>query len=115
MRAAAPTFGKRTKLARAHFSVFEAAFGDDRYGKAPRQDQGEEGRFRRFSREDVAAHGDNLDIAWLRDENGGSSDLHEPEVIAAEIAANLRMALEEIEALGGLLDNGETEMAEEAA
>ncbi len=31
-------------------------------------DTGESGRFRRFSRDWIAERGDNLDIAWLKDE-----------------------------------------------
>jgi type I restriction enzyme M protein len=115
MRAGAPAFGKRTKLTRGHFAEFEAAFGDDRNGGAPREDQGEVGRFRRFGREDIAARGDNLDIAWLTDESGGNGVVLEPEAIAAEIAANLRMALEEIEALSDLLEAGEEKSVPEAA
>ena len=65
-----------------------------------RKDLGEEGRFRRFTREQVAARGDNLDISWLRDESSGNGDdLPEPEVIAAEILDHLRTAMEEMEAL----------------
>ena len=48
LRANMPSFGKRTPLTRAHFAEFEAAYGDDPHGKAPRSDQGETGRFRRF-------------------------------------------------------------------
>ena len=48
-----PKFGKRT-LTNAHFADFVAAYGTDPNGKAERQDQGEQGRFRRFSREWIA-------------------------------------------------------------
>lgn len=106
MRANAPAFGKRMPLTPAHFADFEAAFGNDPLGKAPRQDQGEGGRFRCFSRDAIRARGDNLDIAWLKDESGNADSEDEPELIAAEIADLLRTALEEIEKLSTLLENG---------
>src|SRR6201999_1020898 len=40
MRTNAPSFGKRTPLARAHFTEFEKAYGDDPLGKSKRKDQG---------------------------------------------------------------------------
>ena len=100
MRANMPSFGKRTPLMREHFAEFEKAYGTDPYGKSKRKDQGEEGRFRKFSREEIAKRGDNLDISWLKDENAtGADDLGEPEVIAAEILEKLRVATAEMEAL----------------
>ncbi len=67
MRAGAPSYGKTRPLRAEDFAEFEVAFGDDPHGRAGRQDQGEEGRFRRFTREEIEARGDNLDISWLRD------------------------------------------------
>jgi type I restriction enzyme M protein len=52
----------------------------------------------------VRARGDNLDIAWLRDESATRhDDLPEPEEIAAEIVVKLREAMEEMEALSEAL------------
>lgn len=100
MRANMPSFGKRTPLTREHFADFEKAFGTDPHGKSKRVDQGEEGRFRRFTREEIAKRGDNLDISWLKDENAArAEELEEPEVIAAEILEKLRTAMAEMEAL----------------
>src|SRR5690606_38585942 len=67
LRADMPSFGKRTPLTREHFASFEKAFGKDPRGKSKRKDEGPEGRFRRFTREDIKKRGDNLDIAWLKD------------------------------------------------
>lgn len=57
-------FGKRASLTRKYFEEFEAAFGDDPFGSASsllkRKDTGEEGRFRRFTRDWIAERGDNL-------------------------------------------------------
>lgn len=100
MRANMPAFGKTRPLTVADFADFEAAYGTDPNGGADRQDQGEEGRWRRFSREAIAAGNDNLDIAWLRDTEAEAEEaLTEPEDIAAAIIGHLKAALEEIEAL----------------
>lgn len=107
LRANMPSFGKRTPLGREHFAEFEKAFGADPYGKSKRKDQGEEGRFRKFTREEIRARGDNLDIAWLKDESAhGADDLPEPGEIAAEIVEKLRVAMEEMEALRAELEVG---------
>ena len=88
MRTNAPSFGKRTPLTRAHFADFEKAYGTDPLGKSKRKDQGESGRFRKFTREDIQKRSDNLDITWLKDDSvAGHEDLPEPDVIAAEIIA----------------------------
>ena len=102
LRSNMPQFGKTRPLTREHFAAFEAAFGSDPLGKAPRADEGEQGRFRRFTREQIAARGDNLDITWLRDDSADEA-LPEPDVIAAEIIDTLRTALEEMEALADML------------
>jgi type I restriction enzyme M protein len=100
LRANMPAFGKTRPLTAADFAGFESAFGSDPYGKAPRTDQGEGGRFRRFTRQQIKDRNDNLDIAWLRDEGEDVEErLTEPEDIAAAIMGHLRAALEEIEGL----------------
>ena len=100
MRTNMPSFGKRTPFTRAHFAEFEKAYGTDPHGKSKRKDQGEEGRFRKFTREEIAKRGDNLDISWLKDDSvTDHADLPEPDVIAAEIVAQLQTALDEMQAL----------------
>ena len=115
MRTNMPAFGKTSPLKVEHFAEFEKLYGDDPLGKAKRKDQGEESRWRCFSRETISERNDNLDITWLRDETGDAEDqLTEPEDIAAAIMGHLRNALEEIEALSEELDP-ETQVAEEVA
>ncbi|MBD2176548.1 N-6 DNA methylase [Pseudanabaena sp. FACHB-1998] len=100
MRSNMNTFGKTRQLTAADFAEFEAAFGDDPYGKSPRIDQGEEGRFRCFTREQISDRNDNLDIAWLRDTSDDPEDeMTEPEEIAAAIASHLQNALKAIDGL----------------
>ncbi len=94
LRANMPAFGKTSPLTLEHFADFENAFGADPLGRAPRVDQGEEGRFRCFSREFVAARGDNLDIAWLRDTSNDAEDsLTEPEELIDALMGHLKSAL----------------------
>lgn len=111
MRANMPSFGKRTPLTQEHFKDFEKAFGADPLGKSKRKDQGEEGRFRCFTREQIAARGDNLDISWLRDENATrTEDLLEPDEIANQIMEKLRTAMQEMEALSAVLEGDEVQV-----
>jgi type I restriction enzyme M protein len=99
MRANMDIFGKTKPLTVADFKPFERAFGQDPLGKAKRKDEGEEGRFRFFKREEIAARNDSLDISWLRDtSNDPEDEMTEPDELAAAIAAHLKNALEEIEA-----------------
>ncbi len=100
MRTNAPSFGKRTPFTRAHFAEFEKAYGADSLGKSKRKDQGETGRFRKFTREEILKGADNLDISWLKDDSAPDhTDLPEPDAIAAEILVQLQTALAEMLAL----------------
>jgi type I restriction enzyme M protein len=99
MRANMNAFGKTKPLTVRDFEPFEAAFGKDPLGKSRRKDEGEEGRFRLFTREAISARNDNLDISWLRDtSNDPEDEMTEPDELAAAITLHLRTALDEIEA-----------------
>lgn len=100
MRTNMPSFGKRNPLTREHFADFEKAFGKSPLGRSRRTDQGEEGRFRCYTREAIKERGDNLDISWLKDDSvDHGDDLDEPGVILQEILGNMRTAMSELEAL----------------
>ena len=106
LRTNMPSFGKRTPLSRQHFQDFEQCYGHDPNGQAERIDQGEEGRFRCFSRDLIRERGENLDISWLKDESLQSADdLPEPETIAATILEKLQTAMEEMQSLQELLES----------
>lgn len=102
LRANVSRFGKRTQLTRKHFAEFEFAFGDDPLGSPislrKRLDTGEQGRFRKFTRNWIADRDDNLDMSWLKDEN---DELPEPATLAQEVMGELEAALGE---LRGILD-----------
>lgn len=104
LRTNAPAFGKRTPFTREYLQPFVDAFGSDPLGTSKRKDQGDEGRFRAFNREEIAKRNDNLDISWLKDESAHDEDnVGDPEAIAAEIRAELQGALEELAGLESLL------------
>jgi type I restriction enzyme M protein len=110
LRAKMQTFGKRTTLSEKHFADFEGAFGDDPFGGAAclktRKDQGDQGRWRRFTRDWIASRGDNLDISWLKDDSEAAGEqLLDPSVLARDAMDELEAALEDLRGL--LLELGE--------
>lgn len=116
LRTNMPAFGKRTPLTHGHFAEFEKAFGKKSDGSSKRTDQGAEGRFRCFDRATIGQRGNNLDISWLKDDDGkGNLALPEPEEIAALIRERLTTALEEIESLSEILDDGNSQANSEVA
>ncbi len=114
MRAGQPAYGKTRPLRAEDFSEFAAAYGAEPNGTAPREDAGPESRWRSFSRDELRARGDNLDISWLRGGDEAAEDaLEEPEDIAESIRVHLQRALVEIE--GVLAELGEAPVLAEAA
>lgn len=104
LRTNAPAFGKRTLFTREYLQPFIDAFGSDATGKSKRKDEGETGHFRAFTRDEIAKRNDNLDIAWLKDDDAHTEEmLGEPDEIAAEIRLELEGALSDLGALEALL------------
>jgi type I restriction enzyme M protein len=100
MRANMDAFGKTRPLTVTDFETFEKAFGNDPNGASKRKDEGEQGRFRFYSRKQIEERADNLDIAWLKDtSNDPEDEMTEPDELAAAIMMHLKNALEEIDAL----------------
>jgi type I restriction enzyme M protein len=99
-RSGAPSYGKTNPFKADDLADFARAFGDDPLGGGQRTDEGEGGRFRRFTREEISARGDNLDISWLKGTSDEAEDgLETPEDIVAAIEGHLTLALEEVRAL----------------
>jgi type I restriction enzyme M protein len=136
MRANMPQFGKRTAFNRDYFRTpakapktvprdkFEDVFGSDPRGGpaalAKRVDTGESGRWRKFTRAQIAARGDNLDISWLKDDSAESTDAQrdDPAMVARLALRELDSAVKELRALlealgedprGVLLEGSESE------
>lgn len=118
LRANMPQFGKRTPLTRDHFTEFDAAFGADPLGRPAalkkRKDTGEEGRFRKYTRESIAERDDSLDISWLKDDEAESSaDLPEPAILAASAMEEMEAIMEDLRGiLAELGEDVEGEVAE---
>jgi type I restriction enzyme M protein len=109
MRANMPQFGKRTELKPEHFADFEIAYGSDPLGGADslaaRVDTGEQGRFRKFTRAEITARNDSLDISWLKDDSvEDAADLPAPQVLAQEAIDELEAALTELQSIIDALD-----------
>jgi type I restriction enzyme M protein len=104
LRTNMPSFGKRNRMTLEHFADFIHVFGDDPHAQSLRRDEGETGRFRQFSRADLARRGDNLNITWLRDESASRpEDLPDPDALAQDISNQLETALQAIRDLRQLL------------
>lgn len=98
LRANMPSFGKTSPLKREHFAEFEKAYGKKPDGSSKRENQGEQGRFRSFSIDEIKKRDFNLDISWLRDDSiTHADDLPEPSELASEIIESLKLAQESFE------------------
>lgn len=93
---------KTSPLARADLVEFVVCYNPEN-----RHERTESERFRRFAYDDLAKRDKvNLDIFWLRDESvEDAASLPAPDVLANEIADDLRAALEEFEQIESDLSN----------
>lgn len=80
-------------LTREHLIDFEMLYGDDAYGLAAREDQGENGRWRCFSREYLAEQDYRLNISWLEN----------TEIVDEENEQLLKETVEDLESLNEIL------------
>ncbi|MCB1192088.1 MAG: SAM-dependent DNA methyltransferase [Leptospiraceae bacterium] len=87
LRTNMPSFGKRTEFSLEYLKPFIKVYGSDFYGKSKRKNEGENGRFRVFSRKYILDdRKDNLDISWLKDESAEDGEnLPEPTELTKEI------------------------------
>jgi type I restriction enzyme M protein len=92
---------KENRLARADLDEFVKCFNPaNRHERKPTWSEAKpDGRWRAFSYDEIINRDKaSLDIFWLRDESlEDSASLPDPHILAAEIAEDLRSALEEIE------------------
>ena len=87
LRTNMPGFGKTNPLTTAHFADFERAY------TAKRRDKVRDERWTRYTRAEIAARGESLDLGLMRDENMlDSNALPDPAESAAEAAALLEEA-----------------------
>lgn len=100
---------KDRPLTAAYFTEFEKCYGADPNGRSPRNEaDAPDDRWRRFSEAEVAARDFKLDgLKWLKEESlDDADDLPEPEELATDAIAELEMAVEELNSILLLLENG---------
>lgn len=122
LRANMPQFGKRTVLTKAHFDEFYEAVGSDlthvdevkRHAFIANHKNGSEigdvdtCRLRCFTREEITAKDDSLDLAWIRDESiEDSANLPEPDVLINEAIEELAGAITDLQSILVELDAAE--------
>lgn len=122
LRANMPQFGKRTVLTKAHFDEFYEAVGGDltKVDEAKRQafidnhknrsDVGDVNtcRLRCFTRDEIKAKDDSLDLAWIRDDSlEDAANLPEPDVLINEAIEELAGAINDLQSILVELDAAE--------
>lgn len=122
LRANMPQFGKRTVLTKKHFDEFYQAVGSDltQIDETKRQafiDNHQDGseianvdtcRLRAFTREEIAAKDDSLDLAWIRDDSiEDAANLPEPDILINEAIEELAGAITDLRSILVELDAAE--------
>jgi len=100
---------KDRPLTPQHFAEFETCFGSNPEGRSKRDPNiSKENRWRCFSIKEVQERDFKIDsLKWLKDESLDDMDeLPEPEELAADAIAELEGAMEELNAIIGMLENG---------
>ncbi|MCD8082525.1 MAG: type I restriction-modification system subunit M [Clostridiales bacterium] len=104
LRTNMPSFGKTTPLKKEHFAGFEAAYrAEDRSAVTDE-------RWNRFTREEIEAKGNSLDLGLIRyDSLVDYNDLPDPVESAEECIANLEEAMDLLRSVVNELKSLETE------
>ncbi|MFC1770137.1 N-6 DNA methylase [Nitrospirota bacterium] len=91
---------KDRPLTPEYFKEFEKCYGKDPNGRSQRKDLGEEGRFRKFSIDDIKERDYKLDLTWLKDDAVESAnDLPEPDVLVSEAVTELEAVVDSLNEL----------------
>jgi type I restriction enzyme M protein len=112
-RANVPKINKRSRpLTAKHFSEFCTCYGEDPSGHDSRAETDSvDGRWRRFSVNEVREHHYKLDaFRWIRDDElDDFDDMPEPEELVTEAMEELQLALDDLTDIQGLLEgNGDS-------
>lgn len=100
---------KGRPLGSGHFAEFEACYGNDPNGRSKRKESSsKQDRWRKFSIEQVRDKDFKLDgFKWLKEDSPEDSDeILEPAELANDAVAELEGAIEELNAILALLENG---------
>jgi type I restriction enzyme M protein len=109
-RANVPKINKtRHPLTAKHFAGFEEIYGDDPNGRSMRAETDSDGRWRKFSLDEIRDRHYKLDsFKWLRDESlEDPDDLPEPEELITEAIEELKLALDDLDTIQRLLEPDE--------
>lgn len=107
---------KDRPLLPAHFQEFEHCYGGDPNGdKKRKQGDSKEDRWRQFDISEVQQRDFKIDsLKWLKDDSLDNADeLPPPEELATEAIGELEGAVEELNAIIALLENGGAESREQ--
>jgi type I restriction enzyme M protein len=108
-RANIPGITKKDRpLTLAHFEEFQKCYGDKPDGSSKRKDLGEEGRFRKFTIDQIKEHNYKLDITWLKDDSlEDEDDLPPPQDLATEAITELEAVVDDLrDIIASLETNG---------
>jgi type I restriction enzyme M protein len=112
-RANVPRITKKDRpLTASHFAEFEACYGaDPNAGSNRHEGDSRAGRWRGFMIDEVKEHRYKLDsLKWIRDEDADDlDDLPEPEELVTEATEELRLALDDLTDLQGMLEGNRAE------
>jgi type I restriction enzyme M protein len=88
-----------------HFAEFERAYGKDPNGQSRRTDNGETGRFRRFTLKEIKERGYKLDVTWLKDESLEDGDgLPDPQELATEAITEFEAIVDDLREIVALME-----------
>jgi type I restriction enzyme M protein len=105
---------KDRPLTPEHFAAFERCYGKDPNGRSKRKaEDSKEDRWRSFTIDEVKAREFKLDgFKWLKEESlDDGEDLPEPEELITDAVAELEAAVEELQAVMGLLEGHEVSIS----
>jgi type I restriction enzyme M protein len=109
-RSNVPRITKKDRpLTPEHFKEFETCYGTDPFGRAKRDPaRSKEDRWRSFSIKEVKQRDYKIDgLKWLKDDSlDDAGDLPEPEELATDAIEELEAAVEGLNSLLTLLENG---------
>jgi type I restriction enzyme M protein len=105
---------KDRPLTPEYFAEFEKVFGADPHGRSKRNPKdSKDDRWRSFHISEVAERNYKIDsLKWLRDESLDDADsLPEPEELATDAIAELKAAVDELQQVVAMLENGNGDTA----
>ena len=97
---------KDRPLTAKYFEEFGQCYSTDPNGRSKRTDQGETGRFRSFTIDEVKKRNYKLDITWLKDESlEDANNLPEPNELATEAITELEAVVDDLKEIISMLES----------